>query len=156
MRFLASLRPALVHIDPPWRTLPDTIAGLVQTLVSSGQLPSGSNRAAIDAVMARESEGSTALLDIHTGIPHGRLPGLASPALALAVSSGGLYEPVPTVSIQIVALVVSPPDAGADHLETLAGVATLLRSRELRLELLAARTGHDALEILRRYARPMP
>lgn len=156
MRLLSGLQPELVHIDPPWRTLAETIEGLVQALVVSGQLPSGSTRAAVDAVMTREAEGSTALLDIHTGIPHARLPGLATSAVALAVAGDGLYEPVPTVAIQIVALVVSPPAAGEDHLETLAGIATLLRSPGLRADLLGARTSHGALDVLRRHARSMP
>jgi nitrogen PTS system EIIA component len=156
MRFLARLRPELVQIDPPWRTFDDTIAGLVDTLVASAQLPAGSAAAAIEAVLAREAEASTALLDIHTGIPHGRLPLLTGAAVALAVSPTGLYEAVPTVPIQIVALVVSPPETGTDHLETIAGVATLLRSAELRGELLAAQTGTEALAVLRRRARPNP
>jgi PTS system nitrogen regulatory IIA component len=156
MRLLTRLRPELVRIDPPWRTFHDTIAGLVQALVASAQLPAASAEAAIQAVVDREAEASTALLDINTGVPHGRLRGLTGPALALAVSPAGLYEAVPTVPIQIVALVVSPPDAGAEHLETLAGIATLLRSRELRAELLVARTGTAALEVLGHRARSLP
>ena len=155
MRFLARLRPELVQIDPPWRTFGDIIAGLVQTLVANAQLPASCAGAAVEAVIAREAEASTALLDIHTGIPHGRLPGLPGAALALAVSAAGLYEAVPTVPIQIVALVVSAPDA-AEHLETLAGMATLLRSAELRADLLGTRSSVDALDVLRRRARANP
>src|SRR5262245_14793518 len=156
MRFLSRLTPSLIRIDPPWRTFADTIDGLVATLVAGKALPPGSQSAAVDAVLTREREASTALLDIHTGIPHGRLAGLTDAVLALALASDGLYEPVPTVAIQIVALVVSPPAAGADHLETLAGIATLLRSDELRSRLLGTHTGADALEVLRQHARPTP
>src|SRR5213593_3883670 len=99
MRFLSRLRPALIRIDPPWRTFADTIEGLVETLLAGEALPTGLQPAAVDAVMVREAEASTALLDIHTGIPHGRLAGLAGAALALGVSANGLYEAVPTVPI---------------------------------------------------------
>ena len=156
MRALSRLRPEAIAIDPPWRSFRDTVEGLVATLATSGELPRGSEAETVAAVLAREADASTALLDIRTGIPHGRLRGLSGPALAIAVSADGLYEAVPTVAIQIVVLVVSPPDSGPDHLDALAGIATLLRSQELRAALLAARTGDDALALLNRHARPMP
>src|SRR5438067_288967 len=76
------------------------------------------------------------------------------PAAALATSPHGLYEAVPTVPIQVVALVLSPPAATAQHLTILAGIATLLRSPELRAGLLGARDAHEALRILRAYSGP--
>ena len=42
-----------------------------------------------------------------------------------AIAEQGLYEAVPTVSIHIVALVLSPAMANADHLGVLASMATL-------------------------------
>jgi len=63
---------------------------------------------------------------------------------------------VPTVRIGIVALVLSPPDAGPQHLHILSGIATLLRSPELRASLLAARDADDALATLRRHDRLYP
>ena len=156
MPFVARLRPEHICIAPPWRTLDDTVRGLVDTLAASGSLPAGSEAAATAAVIAREAESSTALLDIHAGVPHARLPGLRRAISALAVSPAGLYEAVPTVSIQLVALVLSPPAATADHLRTLTGAATLLRSASLRTALLAARDGVEALALLRRHAREVP
>lgn len=156
MRFLAGLRPDLVRVVAPWRTFADTIAGLVGTLVAAGELPAARADDAVQAVTAREREASTALLDIHAGVPHARLDALAEPAVALAASAPGLYEAVPTVSIQIVALVLSPPQATTAHLETLAEIATLLRSAELRTALLTARDGDEALAALHRHARSTP
>lgn len=156
MSVLARLRPELIRVDPPWRSFPETVAGLVALLVGSGSIPAERASAAAVAVEAREAEGSTALLDIHAGVPHARLDGVERPVLALAVSAAGLYEAVPTVPIQIVALVLSPLAAGAEHLNVLAEVATLLRSAELRAALLGARDGAGALGALRHHARPTP
>jgi len=156
MSFVARLRPELIRVAPPWRTFDDTIAGLVASLAAARLLPSGDEPAAVAALRAREGEASTALLDIHAGIPHARLTGIRRPLVALALSTRGFYEAVPTVAIQIVALVLSPANAGADHLNILSGIATLLRSAELRTELLAAEDGAGALASLRRHARAMP
>jgi len=154
--FVARLRPELIRIEPPWQTFAETIDGMVGVLVDGRALKPDAAAVARQAVEAREAESSTALLDIHVGVPHARLGGLRKSIVALGVSSRGLYEAVPTVPIQIVALVLSSLEASDDHLQILAGIATLLRSGELRSALLAARSGTDALAALARHARPMP
>ena len=156
MSFVDRLRPELIRVAPPWRTLEETIAGLATALGDARLVPATAHAAAVRAVAAREAEASTALLDIGVGIPHARLADLARPVAALAVSATGLYEAVPTVRIGIVALVLSPPEAGPQHLRILSGIATLLRSAELRASLLAARDADDALATLRRHDRLYP
>jgi mannitol/fructose-specific phosphotransferase system IIA component (Ntr-type) len=146
------LRPELICVGPPWRSFDETVEGLIAALVTAGRLDSGSAGDAARAVAAREAQASTALLDINVAVPHARLAGLRDTAVALTVSARGLYEAVPTVPIQIVALVLSPPAANSDHLAVLAEIATLLRSAELRAALLAARDGRDVLAALRRHA----
>jgi len=156
MRFLGRLKPGLIRVTPPWQSFAETVTGLVDTLAQERQLPPGCAAAAVQAVTAREVGSSTALLDIRAGVPHARLPGLARPVVAIATSSSGLYEAVPTVPIQIVILVLSPPDDVTNHLETLAGIATLLRSAEFRSALLRARDGDEALAVVKRHARVTP
>jgi mannitol/fructose-specific phosphotransferase system IIA component (Ntr-type) len=152
MPFVERLRAELVCVAPPWQTFTETVDGLVGALVAAGGVPEGARAAAVAAIAAREAEAPTALLDIRAGVPHARLAGLDDSAVALALSSAGLYEAVPTVRIQIVALVLSPPQATAHHLEILAGISTTLRSAELRAALLRARGGAEALAALRRHA----
>jgi mannitol/fructose-specific phosphotransferase system IIA component (Ntr-type) len=155
MDFVTRLRPGLIRIAPAWHTFSDTVTGLIDVLAADGALPAGAPDAAA-AVAARERESSTALLDIHVGVPHARLAGVSEPVVALAVSRDGLYEAVPTVAIQIVALVLSPLDSGTEHLDILASIATLLRSPELRTALLDADDPGGALTALRRHARSVP
>jgi mannitol/fructose-specific phosphotransferase system IIA component (Ntr-type) len=154
--FVARLRPERIRIDPGWCTFGETIEGLIGVLVETRALKGDAAGAARQAVEAREIESSTALLEIHAGVPHARMPGLRESIVALGVSSRGLYEAVPTVPIQIVALVLSSPDASDDHLQILAGIATLLRSADLRSALLSARAADEALAALMHHARPMP
>ena len=156
MSFVDRLRPGLIRVDPPWHTFDATIAGLVETLRAAKLLSAGTVAAAVEAVRSREEDSSTALLDIHVGVPHARLAGIRRSIVALAVSAGGLYEAVPTVPIQIVALVLSPLSARSDHLNILSEIATLLRSVELRAGLLGARDGAGALGTLDKHVRSVP
>ncbi|TMA99866.1 MAG: PTS sugar transporter subunit IIA [Deltaproteobacteria bacterium] len=129
--FVARLRPELIHVAPPWRTFGETVHGLVESLVAAGTLDRGASEPAVRAVIAREQEASTALLDIGVGVPHARLVGLGQAVVALAVSRAGLYEPVPTVAVA-------------------------LRSADLRAALLAAPDARAALAALGTHARSLP
>jgi PTS system nitrogen regulatory IIA component len=148
MNVATHLRPELIRVAPPWTSFDETVNGLVQLLVEGGALPASGASEAIDAVNEREALASTALLDIHAAVPHARLPMLTTTAVGLAIAGRGLYEAVPTVAIHIVALVLSPASAKADHLTVLASMATLLRSPELRTALLAAQDGREAFALL--------
>lgn len=156
MSVVSLLRPEVIALDPPWRGFRDTVAGLVSTLAAAGQIARGSEADAVRAVVAREAEQSTAVLETEVGVPHARLPGLAATSVALGISSEGFYEPVPTVRIRIVALVLSPPNATDDHLRVLAGIATLLRSPELRAALLRAGGIEAAWRALSSHERAAP
>ena len=156
MSFVTRLRPELIAIAPPWHGFRDTAAGLVGMLVGANAIPAAQEPDAVRAVIAREREASTAVLEIGVGVPHARLGGLRETVVSLAVSRAGLYEPVPTVGVPIVALVLSPPGASNDHLRTLAGIATLLRSPELREALLSAPDAPAALQALDHHARSAP
>jgi mannitol/fructose-specific phosphotransferase system IIA component (Ntr-type) len=153
MPFVARLRPAQIAINPPWRTFGDTIDGLLDQLVAAGLVASETKADAAAAIRAREAEASTAMLEIGVGVPHARVETLDAPVVALAVSTACLYEASPTVPIRIVALVLSPTTSLQEHLQTLADIATLLRSAELRTTLLRATDPAAALAALQRFAR---
>src|SRR5215510_14824315 len=156
MPFVSQLRAAQIAIAPGWQGFGATVDGLIARLAETGMLTSETGSAAGHAVRAREAEASTAMLEIGVGVPHARIAGLEAPVVALAVSPSGLYEAAPTVPIRIVALVLSPIAAIEAHLRTLADIATMLRSTELRTLLLRAQDEPTALEVLRRFARGMP
>lgn len=152
MSIASRLSVEFIRVAPPWRTFEETIEGLVQSLVDGGRLPPAHASSAVRAVVAREEQASTALLDIHVAVPHARLPEVDGTLVSLTVAAGGLYEAVPTVPIQIAALVLSPTAANTDHLTVLAEIATLLRSESLRTALLAARDAGEVLRAIRRHA----
>ncbi len=156
MSVIGLLHPEVIALDPPWSGFRDTVAGLVSILVAVGRLAPDRQADAVRAVVTREAEQSTAVLDTAVGVPHARLQGLSATSVALGVSNEGFYEPVPTVRIRIVALVLSPPGASDEHLRVLAGIATLLRSSSLRRALLDASSREAAWEALKAHAHVPP
>ncbi len=156
MSFVTRLHPDRIAIAPPWQGFRDTVGGLIDMLAHGDAVPRAQQPEAVRAVVAREAEASTAMLEIGVGVPHARLDGLRATVVALGLSRAGLYEPVPSMVVRIVALVLSPPGAVDDHLRTLAGIATLLRSTLLRDALLDAPDAATALRALDRHARSAP
>jgi mannitol/fructose-specific phosphotransferase system IIA component (Ntr-type) len=156
MPFVSRLRAEQIVIAPAWRGFGQTVDGLLDRLVQVGLLSAGARTDAAKAVRARESEASTAVLEIGVGVPHARIAGIDHPVVALAVSSTGLYEAAPTVAIRIVALVLSPSAALDEHLRALADIATLLHSADLRALLLRAGDAPAALQALLDATRGLP
>ena len=92
----------------------------------------------------REKIGSTGYGG-GTAIPHGKIEGLPRvygyfARLAHPVD----YQAVDGMPVDLVVMLLSPPDAGADHLKALAGVSRMLRDRQTVAKLRGARS-RDAI-----------
>jgi PTS system nitrogen regulatory IIA component len=101
----------------------------------------------VAAISERERTGSTGFGG-GVAIPHGKLPGLDRIVGYFARLSVPLqYQAVDLMPVDLVFLLLSPPDAGADHLKTLARVSRALRDKQVRDKLRGARS-KDALYAL--------
>jgi PTS system nitrogen regulatory IIA component len=120
------LLPELVVVDMPATTRKVLFAQL-------GALAAGAlgldARVVGDALAAREKLGSTGFGG-GVAIPHARIAGL--PRIYAGIAR--LAQPidlaaVDDAAVDMVVLMLSPPDAGADHLKALARVARRFRDR---------------------------
>ncbi|QDP19555.1 PTS sugar transporter subunit IIA [Sphingomonas xanthus] len=97
-----------------------------------------------DAIAERERLGSTGFGG-GVAIPHGKLPGLEGVyALAGRLAAPVDYKAVDGAPVDLVFLLLSPPDAGAEHLKALAAVSRLVRHAGTVEKLRGARS-RDAL-----------
>jgi PTS system nitrogen regulatory IIA component len=100
-----------------------------------------------DAVAAREKLGSTGF-GAGVATPHGKVPGLER----VCGVFGRLVQPidfdaVDEMPVDIVFMLLSPPDAGAEHLKALARVSRALRDKPFVAKLRGAGS-RDALVAL--------
>jgi PTS system nitrogen regulatory IIA component len=100
---------------------------------------------AIAAALAeREKIGSTGFGG-GIAIPHGRIEGLPEVFGYFARLTSPIdFHSVDSLPVDLVFLILSPPDAGADHLKALAGVSRVLRDRNVVAKLRGARS-RDAI-----------
>jgi PTS system nitrogen regulatory IIA component len=107
----------------------------------------------LSCLNAREKLGSTGFGG-GAAIPHGKLDGLDRVVGHFARLSTPIdFGAVDGMPVDLVFLLLSPPDAGADHLKALAAVSRVFRDRALLAKLRGARSkdalyallaGHDA------------
>lgn len=118
---------------------------LFQQLAAAMARRTGFQAKALNATLSeRERLGSTGFGG-GIAIPHGKIEGLNQVVGYFARLAAPIdFEAVDGVPVDLVFLLLSPPDAGADHLKALAGVSRLLRDRELVAKLRGARS-NDAI-----------
>ncbi|HEX8400964.1 MAG TPA: PTS sugar transporter subunit IIA [Allosphingosinicella sp.] len=98
----------------------------------------------VTALNERERLGSTGFGG-GTAIPHGRIEGLSRVFGYFARLTQPIdFHSVDTLPVDLVFLLLSPPDAGADHLKALASVSRALRNRQTTAKLRGARS-RDAI-----------
>ena len=97
-----------------------------------------------DAIAERERLGSTGFGG-GIAIPHGKMDGLERIyALAVRLAEPIAYKAIDGAPVDLVFLLLSPPDAGAEHLKALATISRLVRHGPTIEKLRGART-RDAL-----------
>ena len=88
----------------------------------------------------RERLGSTGF-GSGIAIPHGKLEGIPNVLGYFARLTAPIdFQAVDGLPVDLVFLLLSPTDAGADHLKALAGVSRLLRDRQMAAKLRGARS----------------
>jgi nitrogen PTS system EIIA component len=101
---------------------------LLQELAAAmGAIVAVDHRIIFETLLTREKLGSTGLGQ-GIAIPHGRLPNITRVyGLFARLSSPVVYDSVDGVPVDLVFVLISPDQAGADHLKALARISRLLR-----------------------------
>jgi len=101
----------------------------------------------MEVVMAREQLGSTGI-GHGVAIPHGRLPELSQPVVALARHQDGVdFDAIDGLPVHIVVMLLVPADSGRQHLELLAHLARILQQESLREAVMQAETVDDIIQL---------
>lgn len=101
------------------------------------------------SLMARESLASTGV-GSGVAIPHGRVAGIDDIRAALGIHVAGVpFDAVDGERVHVFVAILAPEDKPSQHLKALAEVSRLLRRRDVRERLLAAKSVEEALDVLR-------
>jgi PTS system nitrogen regulatory IIA component len=119
-------------------------AVIQQLAAAAGRLTGLPAKQIVACVGAREKLGSTGF-GAGTAIPHGKIDGLPRVFGYFARLSHPIdFKAIDGLPVDLVFLLLSPADAGADHLKALATVSRAFRDRQILAKLRGARS-KDAL-----------
>jgi fructose-specific phosphotransferase system IIA component len=110
----------------------DILRELVDALVSAGEIEKRHRNKLIDALMAREILGSTAIGQ-GVGIPHAKSDCVKKLIAAFGLSRKGVnFDSLDGEPVYIFFLLLAPADSAGPHLKALARVSRLLKDKYFR------------------------
>lgn len=111
-----------------------------QLATATGRRTGYESKLILSTLNEREKLGSTGF-GAGVAIPHGKLDGLPRVLGFFARLTAPIdFQAVDGLPVDLVFLLLSPSDAGADHLKALAGVSRMLRDRDMVAKLRGARS----------------
>ncbi len=150
MQLTELIREDLITVDMEATNKWEAIEELVDLLISRHELRLSDRDEIVDAVMAREKSLSTGL-EHGLAIPHGAVGCIDDTLSALGVSKGGIpFDAVDGQPVKLVILILIPEGAFQRHVRTLAGIAKLGSTPELRDRIFEAQSPGDVMATLRK------
>ncbi len=131
---LKSCDDNLVFLEMEASSLTEVLGQIVDRLVERGTVDPGSKQEIIDALVARERQGSSAIGHA-VAVPHAYLDALKEPAIVIARLADDLNLGAPDgIPTRFVFALLGPQEATAGHLDSLATIARVMSDDEFRYE----------------------
>ncbi len=144
--YRALLDPRCVTASLSGKDKEAVIGELVRLLAAAGKVKD--ERLLLSDLLAREARMSTGM-EHGIALPHARTYGVDKQALALGVHKEGLdFGTIDGTPGRIIALIASPAEDEAPHIQVLAGLGAVLGNDDVRRRLLEANDDRAVYEIL--------
>jgi nitrogen PTS system EIIA component len=126
----------------------DVIKELVDALINAGEIEKRHRNKLIDALMAREGLGSTAIGQ-GIAIPHAKSDSVTKLIAAFALSKKGVdFDSLDGEPIYIFFLLLAPQDSAGPHLKALARISRLLKDKYFRDTLRACEDDKSIVKVI--------
>lgn len=126
----------------------DVIKELVDSLIDSGEIEKRCRNKLIDALMSRESLGSTAIGQ-GIAIPHAKSDCVTKLLAAFGLSKKGVdFDSLDGELAYIFFLLVAPQDSAGPHLKALARISRLLKDKYFRDTLRSCQDDKSVIKIM--------
>ncbi len=126
----------------------DVIKELVDALIEAGEIDKKNRTKLIEALMAREALGSTAIGQ-GVAIPHAKTDCVSKLVAAFGLSKKGVdFDSLDGEQAYIFFLLVAPQDSAGPHLKALARISRLLKDKYFRDSLRACLDDQSVLKII--------
>jgi PTS system nitrogen regulatory IIA component len=132
MKIMDFLSREAIVVDFKSTSKEEVIRELIEALVSAGEVSRQNRQKLIEALMAREELGSTAIGQ-GVGIPHAKSDCVDKLVAAFGLSSKGVdFDSLDGEPVYILFLLLAPQDSAGPHLKALARISRLLKDKYFR------------------------
>ena len=147
MKISDILCPALIKTELESETKYELFEEMVDLFVKAGEITDRDQ--AVRVLEEREARMSTGISS-GLGLPHGRLPGLTHPLLALGISREGIeYESLDGEPVYVVIAIFAKEDEPMLHVQMLAEISRLFSVPDFLRRLRQCRTADEVLAVFR-------
>jgi PTS system nitrogen regulatory IIA component len=139
----------LVDLDLPAGGTEAVLSCMVDRMHAAGVI--GNKEDALGRLVEREKVMSTGIGG-GIAIPHARTPGVTRTVVVLGRSVAGVeFDAVDGKPVEVVFLILGPPESSAEHVKVLARIARLVKQPEFHAAVLQAESAELVMQAVRRH-----
>lgn len=148
MKIMDFLSKKAIAMDIKSAKKEDAIKELVDALINAGDIDKKDRAKLLEALMAREELGSTAIGQ-GVAIPHAKIEGVDKLVAAFGLSKKGVnFDSLDGEPAHIFFLLLAPQDSAGPHLKALARISRLLKDKYFRDNLRACQDEKEVVNII--------
>ncbi len=137
----------VVRIPLESKDKPDVLRELVQILKDAGEIDDFDT--GLKAVQDREDKQSTGL-EQGVAVPHGKTPAVSSLKFAMGIAPQGIdFDSVDGEPSKLFFLLLAPASQAGPHVEALAEIAKLVRSKAFCKAVVHANNAQEVVELMK-------
>jgi len=127
MKFADFISREAIRADLTAQDKEGVIREMVQTLLDAGKIKPDEQESIVKAILKREELGSTGI-GRGVAVPHTKHPSVDQLVGTVAISREGVdFQSLDGEKVQLLFLLISPPDRPGDHLRALENISRQLR-----------------------------
>ncbi|MBN2513977.1 MAG: PTS sugar transporter subunit IIA [Sedimentisphaerales bacterium] len=140
------LQPSCICAPLKSKDKESVIEELVTVLASAGQVKDAN--AALEAVMEREQTRSTGI-GSGIAIPHGKCTAVKELVMAVGIAAQPVdFASIDNKPVNIVVMLISPPDKTGPHIQALARISRLLLDDQFKAKLEKVTSPEEAYQLI--------
>ncbi len=135
-------------VDMDCQRRDDAMRALLDRLTAEGDVPEARSDTVLEALVAREELGSTAI-GKGVAVPHARVEGLDGVKVAFGYSEAGVeFNALDGEPVHEIFLVIGPKDDAEDYLSAMQAITRLVQNDDFRRFLAQSSTSSEVMELI--------
>lgn len=146
MKFIEHIKPENIKLQIEGQTKEEVIEELVELLTETCCVESADT--ILDAVLAREREGSTGL-EKGVAIPHAKCDAVSNLSIVIGISKEGIdFDSLDGKPSNLFFLMVAPTSESGPHVQAIAKIVKMIKIDRFRDRLLKAKAGEEVIDTI--------